>query len=78
MADIFLGRVDKNVVMSDIEKYVKDTFDIIAQKVELVKIRSDQFHAFKITVFADERSKLFDAERWPEGIIINKFYKRGN
>ena len=76
MADVFLGRVDKDVMVSDIEKYVKDTFDVVTQKVERIEIQSDQFHAFKITVFFDERSKLFNAELWPEGMVINKFYNR--
>ena len=77
-ADVFLGRVAKDVTVDGIKDYVKDNFNINVQTVECLKIQSEHFNAFKVTVFMDERDILFNAELWPEGIIVNKFYKRRN
>ena len=75
-ADIFLGRVDKSVDKDVIVEYIKENFSIIVQNIENIRIHSEFYNAFKITVFSDEREKLFNAELWPEGLIVNKFYKR--
>ena len=75
-ADVFLGRVDTDVQIVDIESYIKDVFNVSVEKIENLKIKSDQFSAFKITVLLDERDKLFDCELWPEGMVVNKFYNR--
>ena len=74
--DIFLGRVNKDVEVDVIKEYIKDNFNVIVQNIENVKIFSNDFNAFKITTFLDERDKLFNADLWPEGMIVNKFYRR--
>ena len=76
MADIFLGRANKDVEVDAIKECIKDNFNVIVQNIENVKIFSNDFNAFKITTFLDERDKLFNADLWPEGMIVNKFYKR--
>lgn len=75
-ADVFLGRVDKSVKADEIIQYIEDSFNVVAEKVEVLKIKSDQFNAFKITVPSIERDKLFNSELWPEGIVVNKYYNR--
>ena len=75
-ADIFLGRVNKDVEVDVIKEYIKDNFNVIVQNIESVNIFSNDFNAFKITTFLDERDKLFNADLWPEGMIVNKFYRR--
>ena len=77
-ADVFLGRVDKEVTVDTIKDYIKDTFDVAVRNIEGVEIQSKQFSAFKITVLAEERETLFNAALWAEGMIVNKFYKRRN
>ena len=77
-ADVFLGRVDKEVTVDNIKEYIKDTFDVMVRSIESVEIQSKQFNAFKITVLTEERETLFNAALWPEGMIVNKFYKRRN
>ena len=37
-ADLFLGRLDKNVEISDIENYIKETFNTTVEKTEILKI----------------------------------------
>ena len=75
---MFLGRVDKEVTVDNIKDYIKDTFDVMIRSIEGVEIQSKQFNAFKITVLSEERETLFNAALWPEGMIVNKFYKRRN
>ena len=75
-ADVFIGRVDKSVEISDIEKYIKEVFDISVIKTEILKIKSEQFNAFKITMLFDERDTLFNSKLWPEGMVVNKYYNR--
>ena len=76
MADVFLGRMDNSITVDDINQYISDNFDIEAHKVEELKIKTDQYKAFKVTISINEREKLFNAELWPEDIIIDKFYNR--
>ena len=75
-ADVFIGRVDKDVRVGDIESYIKDVFGMSVEKTENIKIRSDHFIAFKVTVLLEDRDKLFNSELWPEGMVVNKFYNR--
>ena len=75
-ADVFIGRVDRQVEAENVSDYIKEHFDVKVQNIEKVEIQSKLFNAFKVTVFLENRDKLFNAELWPEGIIVNKFYKR--
>ena len=77
-ADVFLGRVDKDVEESDIRKFIKDVFDITVKKIEMLKIKTEEYNAFKVTVNLSERDHLFKPDLWPEGMVVNKFYKRGS
>ena len=61
----------------DIENYVQEVFNMNVEKVEEVQIRTDQYRAFKVTVDPALRDKLFMTDAWPEGIIVNKCYRRG-
>ena len=75
-ADIFLGRVDRSVKTEEITQYIKDSFNVVVENIEVLKIRTDQFNAFKITVLSTEREKLFNSDLWPEGMVVNKYYNR--
>ena len=41
--------------------------------IEKIKLVTDEYKAYKITVSLDEREKLFNPELWPEGIVVDKF-----
>ena len=75
-ADIYLGRVEKTVSADDIENYIQEVFNVKVEKVENIQIRTDQYRAYKVTVDLALRDKLFKPEAWPEGIVVNKFYRR--
>ena len=75
-ADIYLGRVDKDVSAENIKQYIEEVFNIMIEKIESLQIKTDQYNAFKITVDLEVRDELLKPESWPEGIVVNKFYRR--
>ena len=75
-ADVFLGRVEKSMKVEEIVQYIKDNFEIEVENIEALKIRTDKFNAFKITVLSTDRERLFNSELWPEGMVVNKYYNR--
>ena len=76
MADVFVGRVDKDVTIDCIEDYIKNSFSVHVHAITQLGIRSDRFNAFKVNVKFSDRDKLFNADLWPEDILVNKFYSR--
>ena len=75
-ADVFLGRMDSDVSIECIKSYIQETFELHVYNIEELKIVTDEYKAYKITVSLDEREKLFNPELWPEGIVVDKFYSR--
>ena len=76
VADIFVGRVHKDVSSDTIKNYLKNTFNVIIHNVEQLEIKSERVNAFKVTLELSDRDKLFSADKWAEGILVNKFYSR--
>lgn len=74
--DLFLGRVDLSTTASEIDNYIKKVFNVKTLKTEVLTINNNTYNCFKISIDFLDRDKLFDSDKWPEGIIINKFYKR--
>ena len=72
--DVYVGRVDTTVSVEDITKYVNDNFEVDLLNVEQLKIKTERYRAFKITVHLGERDKLFASDMWPEDVIVDKFY----
>ena len=76
ISSIFIGRVDKNTNVELIENFVNRIFNIKVLNIEKLEITTDQYNCFKINVNSTDRSLLFDAKKWPKGIVIKKFYTR--
>ena len=74
--DVFIGRVDNDVSEDEIKDYIKANFNVDTYVVRKLNIRSEIYAAFKVNVKISDRDKLFEAELWPENIIVNKFYNR--
>ena len=77
-ADVFIGRLENNISIENIKEYVIDNFEIEIYNIEQLIIKTDLYKAFKVTVAIDDREKLFNAELWPEDIIVDKFYNRSH
>ena len=56
--------------------FIEQTFSIEVFSVIKLNILSEVHNAFKVCVRATVRDKLFDGEKWPEDIIVNKFYNK--
>ena len=74
-ADIFVGRVIKDGGKSNIKQYIKEVFDITVKKIEILKIKTDEYNAFKVTENLSDRDTIFNPDLWPEGLVINNFIK---
>ena len=74
--DLYIGRVDIDVKEDDIIKYINDNFSIDQVKIEKLNINATNYNAFKLAVNFSDREKLLNADMWPCGIIVNKFYNR--
>ena len=75
-ADVYVGRVDRDVTDDDIKNFIQQSFEIEVFSVSKLDIFSDVYNAFKVCVKANVRDKLFDSDKWPEDIVVNKFYNK--
>ena len=75
-ADVFIGRMDNDVTIEEIKDYISVNFELNVLNMEQLVIKTDKYRAYKVTVNMNERDKLFNAELWPEDVIVDKFYNR--
>ena len=75
-ADVFVGRVHINVTETEIKHFIEENFEIEVFAVHKLDIISEVYNAFKVCVKAAVRDMLFDPDKWPEDIIVNKFYNK--
>ena len=61
---------------NDIKEFIEQTFEIKVFSVNKLDIVSDVHNAFKVCVKANVRERVFNCEKWPEGIIVDKFYNK--
>ena len=75
-ADAYVGRVDKDVTVEDIKSFIEQTFDIEVFSVSKLDIFSDVHNVFIVCVKANVRDRLFDSDKWPEDIVVDKLYNK--
>ena len=46
--------------------------------MEKIGIKRSYYAAFKFTINSNDKDSLFNPDKWPSGIIVNKFYKKLN
>ena len=74
--DVFIGRVSSDVDCDGINDYIKEIFGVQTLSINEIGIRATDYKAFKVGVKLTDRDKLFDADLWPEDIIVDKFYNK--
>ena len=72
--DIFLGGCGLDTQESIIMDYCKK-YGVEPLKCEQLQTKSEHHKCYKISVNADDRPTLLNAEFWPKGSFVNKFYK---
>ena len=72
--DLYLDGCATQTSGSDVLSHIRDQC-IVKANFEALQCSSNYFKAFKITVNASEKEKLFSASIWPRGVIINIYFK---
>ena len=72
--DIFVGGCGLQSSANDISDYVKKKgFDCL--KCTQIESKSEWRKCYKVSVNADDRDLLLNADYWPKGIHVGKFFK---
>ena len=72
--DVFVGGCGLDANDSTIANYYqKHNAQIL--KCEQLDSKSEWYKSYKISVAADNRDALLDANFWPKGIFVGKYYK---
>ena len=72
--DIFIGRCDLEVAPQEILDYCKRECNITPIDCVQMETRSVYYKSFKLTVSAKDRDGLLASDKWPEGIVVQKFF----
>ena len=70
--------MDVSNTIDDLKIYIKDNFRINILDISQITTRYSNYNCYKVQIFFNDRDCLFNANVWPEGVIINKFYNRRN
>jgi hypothetical protein len=70
---LFLSRLMPDVETNDIKSYIRDQFkvDVMCEKL---KTRFETYSSFKIEGFCDNVKLFYDAEQWPMGVLVRRFF----
>ena len=74
--DVFIGRVDDDADSNALNSYIEDNFKIKLIEIQQLTIKSDLYRCFKVKVNLVDKDVLFNSEMWPEGVQVNKYYRR--
>ena len=74
--DVFIGRIDNDADDNVLKSYIEDNFKIKLIAIQQLTIKSDLYRCFKVKVNLVDKDVLFNSEMWPEGVQVNKYYRR--
>ena len=74
--DLFVGRCESSVTVADIKTYVESEFDIKVLNCEVISREAAEAKAFKVQVKEHEREKMLNPDKWPQNIVVRKFFNR--
>ena len=72
--DVFVGGCGLETTVEEIKNYCSVN-EINVKKCETLVTKSEWYRSYKISVDALNRDKLLDAEFWPQGIFVRKFFR---
>ena len=70
---LFVSRLKPDVTDDDVKDFVDRMFDVTCD-CEKLETRYDTYSSFKINVNCNDISMFFDAEKWPAGVLVRKFF----
>ena len=71
--DLFVYRVEKDTAESEIKDYLED-HSIEARGVEKKSNPEAKYDSFRVEVNVTDSQKLLDAQFWPVGVCVRKYY----
>ena len=74
--ELFIGRVDLNVTMENIKNYVRETFNVNINSIEKLEVKTTRHNAYKMLIETNDLKNIYNAESWPENIIVHKFFNK--
>ena len=72
--DVFLGGCGLDTTEESINNYL-DGKGVTILKCETINSRSEWHKCYKVSASPENRVKLLEAELWPQGIFVGKYYK---
>ena len=75
--DIFVGGCNNTATEENLKNFVSSK-GINCLKCSILPSKSEWRKCFKITVNASERDQLLEANFWPQGITVGKYFKPRN
>ena len=71
---LFISRLNPDCDSSEIETYIKSKFDS-ELKCEKLDTRYDTYASFRAEGYCKNPSIFYDADMWPESVLVRKFFK---
>ena len=76
--DVYIGRCDMSVDANILKKYIQDEIGLNIVNCECLSNDHAHSRSFKVSVTADKRDTLLDANLWSEDIVVRKYFKPRN
>ena len=70
---VFVSRLDPSVSCDTLSDYIYDVHSINAKCEQLVT-KYNTYASFKVDVTCNDISTFLDADKWPQGVYLRKFF----
>ena len=73
--DMFITRVDVGTSLEELTHFIEQHKIHVIKIVKVSHVKA-KFSSFKVTVNVSDINSLLDANMWPSGIIVRRFYEK--
>ena len=71
---LFISRLDPDIEPDLLETYIKDNFNVVLECTKL-KTKYDTYSSYKVEGYCKDPKIFFEASKWPENILVKRFFK---
>ncbi len=76
--DIFVFRVEKGTIVSDIKQYIIDN-EVQVRDIQCVSNENAMYCSYKVEIGVSNLSKVLESDFWPTGVNVRRFRQpKGN
>ena len=72
---LFISRLSPDDEVEDVQTYIKDEFGIDL-KCEKLKTKFNDYSSFKAEGFCENLNVFYDADRWPENVLVRRYFTK--